>query len=84
MFANIIDGTQLAINPTLDITDYIVMSNNQIVVADGKGSRLIYFNYSVANEVQVAMLVALQSKPVALSYSSRLGTLLVASPDSIN
>ena len=53
VFANIIDGNQLP-NPELDITDFaVVYDGSLIVVADAAYSRLIYYKYTVYNEVRV-------------------------------
>lgn len=83
VFANIIDGSTLT-NPILDISDVVITKDNQIIVADRAISRLIFFEYTVFNEVKVSKLVGLALKPLALAYNKRGNSLLVATRESIN
>jgi hypothetical protein len=81
VFANIIDSNLLP-DGQLQITDYVVTQDNQIIIADTQGSRLVYFEYLASNEITITKIIGLSVVPQALSYTTQ-DTLLLASAEAI-
>ncbi len=54
IFVNIIDGSALE-NPKIQISDYIITNNNEIIIADSSQSRLLFFDYSADNVVSLKL-----------------------------
>lgn len=82
-FNNIIDGSYLD-DSSIEISDYLVAGDNSIVVADSLNSRLVFFDFSVFNQVTVSKIVAYQGRPLALTFNPDANSLLVATKDVIN
>ena len=72
------------VNPELDIVDFIITDSKDIVVADASQSRIIYYQYSMENEVTITKVVGLSSKPLALAYSPSENSLFVGTRQGIN
>ena len=83
MFSNIIDATSLDVT-ALEVADFVIASDNTIIVVDSLSSRLILFTYSLSNVVTVKGVIPYVGRPLALAFDTDAQTLSVATKDVIN
>lgn len=83
VFNNIIDATSLDVT-ALEVADFVIASDNTIIVADSLSSRLILFSYSLSNVVAVKAVITYPGRPLALAFDADAQTLSVATKDVIN
>lgn len=83
VFSNIIDATSLDVT-AFEVADFVIASDNTIIVADSLSSRLILFAYSPSNVVTVQGIIPYSGRPLALAFDADAQTLSVATKDVIN